>query len=667
MKRYLPSYPLFVKDPFFSFWMPSEQPGESDTLFWTRQPKRLFGYVCVGGKVYRFLGAAHGEALRATDVAVTAFETIFTYDTADFTLQTRYFSPLRPDDADMIARPVCYFNYTITPKKELGAVRVILSADQAICYDAGAAEAMGEAFVRGGVVKTFEKVDDVAMMARRRQLMLDCTGDVCEAESGYWYLAGEQAYIHEEAGFAALFAKEVPAIPDPEHHLYMSVCADALQGQFLFAFDDIAPIFYFGEVRRGYWFRDGKTIYDALAEAKADYSAVKASCDAFDETLRRAAQPYGEDYLALLYASLRQSVAAHKLIADEKGNLIFLSKECNSNGCIATVDVSYPSIPLYLLYAPKLVKGMMLPVLRFARTPAWKYDFAPHDAGRYPMVAGQYYGTDKNRGIDVGGRNARETIFMTYNLPAGVDVYAFGSQMPVEECANLLVMAAAYYEACGRTDNAFLCEHFDLFAKWVVYLEQHGFLPERQLCTDDFAGHLDKNINLSIKASVGIGCFAKICEWTGHDGSVYLAKAKDHAQRLLALMPKEGATPLTFDGGDTFSLKYNLLFDRVLGLGLYPQEFLEREVDTYLARANTFGTPLDSRKEYTKSDWILWAAALSASPEKRKAMLAPVARFLRESPARAAFSDWYETKTGEMHDFQNRTVQGGIFALLLKE
>ena len=90
----------------------------------------------------------------------------------------------------------------------------------------------------------------------------------------------------------------------------------------------------------------------------------------------------------LCVMSYRHAIAAHKLITDEDQNLIFLSKENDSNGCIGTVDVSYPSVPLFMLYNTEYVKGMLRPIFRFADCDVWTYDFAPHDVGRYPYASG---------------------------------------------------------------------------------------------------------------------------------------------------------------------------------------------------------------------------------------------------------------------------------------
>ena len=108
-----------------------------------------------------------------------------------------------------------------------------------------------------------------------------------------------------------------------------------------------------------------------------------------------------------------------------------------------------------------------------------------------------------------------------------------------------------------------------------------------------------------------------------------------------------------------------MAFDKILGFGLFSSECREREVDTYIAKSNTYGTPLDSRENYTKSDWIVWSAALSDSVEKKTAMVAPLARFLRETKDRVPFSDWYYTTAGNHRHFRARTVQGGCFILLL--
>lgn len=209
-------------------------------------------------------------------------------------------------------------------------------------------------------------------------------------------------------------------------------------------------------------------------------------------------------------------------------------------------------------------------------------------------------------------------------------------------------------------DAALADQYRPLLDKWVRYLTQYGEDPGEQLCTDDFAGHLAHNVNLAAKAVVGVACYARLT-----DQPEYMDKARTMAARLLEKMGDKGNTPLTLDG-QGWSMKYNLLWDKVLDLGLLPREFYDAELASYLPRINRYGLPLDSRADYTKSDWICWVAAMADDPATRTALLAPVARMLRESDSRVPFSDWYDTKTGRYMAFIARSVQGGVLALLLR-
>ncbi|MBR5382751.1 MAG: DUF1793 domain-containing protein, partial [Clostridia bacterium] len=177
-----------------------------------------------------------------------------------------------------------------------------------------------------------------------------------------------------------------------------------------------------------------------------------------------------------------------------------------------------------------------------------------------------------------------------------------------------------------------------LLDQWVQYLLRYGEDPGEQLCTDDFAGHLAHNSNLAAKAMA-----ARFAEKTGMNGN----------------------TPLTLDGKG-WSMKYNLLWDKVLKLGLLPESFYAAETSSYLPRINRYGLPLDSRADYTKSDWICWTAALADDMQVREALLAPIALMLQETTSRVPFSDWYDTKTGRYQAFIARSVQGGILAPMLR-
>jgi len=365
--------------------------------------------------------------------------------------------------------------------------------------------------------------------------------------------------------------------------------------------------------------------------------------------------------------SYRQTVAAHKLICDEEGNFIFLSKENDSNGCIGTVDVSYPSVPLFLLYNTEYVKGMLRPIFRFAGCDVWEEDFAPHDVGRYPYAWGQVYAAKRKHLGKLYPKTAGRVRPPFYSYPAGNDVYDITYQMPVEECGNMLIMMAI---VCMLDGNAQFAELYrDTLEKWVEYLIIYGADPGEQLCTDDFAGHLAHNTNLSVKAIVGIEAYAMLLGQMGDmEGQTKYHKI---AKEMAADWEKRASAGdhfmLAFGQPDTWSMKYNLVWDLIFGSDLFSKEVYEKELAWYVDKINTYGTPLDSRETYTKSDWICWCAAMAEEKEQAEALIKPVAAYLENTKTRVPFGDWYDTLSGKYQHFIARSVQGGIYMPILKK
>src|SRR5260370_290569 len=107
----------------------------------------------------------------------------------------------------------------------------------------------------------------------------------------------------------------------------------------------------------------------------------------------------------------RQSIAAHKLAVDVDGTLLFFSKENFSNGSINTVDVFYPSAPLFLLMNTKLLRASVEPILQYASMSRWPWPYAPHDLGTYPLANGQTYG-----GAEQSERNQHVAAFLHPHL-----------------------------------------------------------------------------------------------------------------------------------------------------------------------------------------------------------------------------------------------------------
>ena len=216
-------------------------------------------------------------------------------------------------------------------------------------------------------------------------------------------------------------------------------------------------------------------------------------------------------------------------------------------------------------------------IFYYSESGKWDKPFAAHDIGTYPLANGQTYGGD----------------------------------MPIEESGNMVVLAGVIAAVEGNADYA--QKHWETLTTWTDYLVEYGLDPENQLCTDDFAGHLAHNCNLSIKAILGVAAYGRLLHRRGEEaeGERWIEAARSMAREWVEKAGNgDGTYRLAFDRPGTFSMKYNAVWDKLLGLRVFPQGVWDKELKSYLTRLNPYGMPLDNRAAYTKSDWMVWVASM---------------------------------------------------------
>ena len=657
-----PAVPLVAHDPYFSVWSMADHLGDNNTQHWTGKPNTLSALARIDAKTYRVMGRdaipRGAKALSVLDqksVEVLPTRTRYAFSGSGIDLDLTFFTPALPDDLDVLSRPLTYLEWKASSND--GAQH-----DVSIYFDASGDLAVNTA--DQPILSSRYMLDGapVLRIGSREQPVLSKRGDDLRIDWGYLYLAADKpdgltmaAVLRPDARTAFERSGRLPVSDDfserqPARRGIQDVLAATLnlgsvgttpvQRYLMLAYDDVWAIEYFQRRERAWWRRNGDEAADLIRKARREHDSLLRRGSAFDQELMADLKRIGgEEYARLGSLAYRQTLAAHKLIVDVDGTPMFLPKENFSNGCIATVDVIYPSAPFTLLFNPLLLRAQLQPVLDYARMARWKWPFAPHDLGTYPQANGQVYG---------GGEHTEE------------------NQMPVEESGNMLIMLAALARVEG---NARYAERYwPEITKWAEYLKEKGLDPENQLSTDDFAGHLAHNANLSIKAILALASYGVLAEMTGHKqvAADYRGLARGFARKWMSLAAEGDHYKLAFDQPGSWSQKYNLVWDKLLNLQVFPPEIARREIAFYQTRQNKYGLPLDNRKDYTKLDWILWTATLTDDPAAFKTLVEPAYRFANESPSRVPLTDWYDTVTGKQQGFQARSVVGGIFIKMLE-
>lgn len=426
--------------------------------------------------------------------------------------------------------------------------------------------------------------------------------------------------------------------------------------------DEILSINWFGELMPPYWRRAlavGSLAIPTVMLTKSYYSynAVKSMCDDFDVMTDAALTVAGgAQYATIAQLTYRQVWAGQQLVFSPSRNTMwFFLKEISSCGCLQTSDVIYPAFPQVLYYAPELVRLWVVTHLEYAMnftSEKYPYPWAPHHLGHWPLA----------------------------NLPASQQ-----ENMPLEETAwNMLIIAAVAQRQGG--DLTWLQPYWPVIQTWYQFLVTLLPFPQTQLSTDDFDGVLYNATNLAIKGVAAIAAYGYIVEkFTGNttaaDEAYLLAAQYSQVMVDYSWNADDGHFMIGYrgsrgDGGDpnSWSMIYNALWLRVLGLEyLIPSTYIDTMGSWYAAnKLQKYGLPLNSRKLYTKDDWMTFLAATyytrSETPVPSNfstTLFQGLFHWANDTTSRVPLSDWTNTDSPTAVGFTNRPVYGAMYAPLL--
>ncbi|KAM7186314.1 protein of unknown function (DUF1793) domain containing protein [Naviculisporaceae sp. PSN 640] len=656
-----PAVPLAVSSPYLNTWL--ECNGNCTLAgnwprFWTGQIQGWAGLVAVDGDVYNWMGGPSGYKLaKQVSLEYTSTKSIFTFDIdGKIVLTVTFFTPVYPDDP---ARQSLQSSYLSVKAKSSG------SSHKVQVY----MDVSGE-FASGSVHNQIKWQTTMATRSNGRNLTFHnfkrSTPQVFKeheqvAEWGEWYFTtGSSRDLTYQTGkdevVRGTFANKTVLQNTIDTgfrnindnwpvfafaHDLGSVKTDEVERLFTLGLVQDQVIQFAGTSGQlqslpGLW----KSYYeDDISSVIAfydDYDHANTVCQRLDGEIKTDSEnTAGRDYSTITTLAVRQTFGALQYAGNASHPYIFL-KEISSNGDIQTVDVIFPALPMFLYLNATLTKYLLDPLFENQEGGAYPNKYAQHDLGTFPVAEGHPKGDDE--------------------------------AMPLEECGDMIIMTLAYAQRTGDTD--YLRNHYARLAQWAQFLVEESLVPANQLSTDDFAGTLVNQTNLAIKGIIGLRAMSQIANMTsnqdhwGNTAISYLQKWRELAVNNNANAPH---TTLSYGDNSSHGLLYNIYADKLLNLNFIPQEIYDMQSSFYPTVALEFGVPLDTRHNWAKSDWQMFAAAV-ASDDTKKMFVRKLASWIGRTRTNRAFTDLYQADSGDYAadnlQFTARPVQGGTFALL---
>ncbi|CAG8056945.1 unnamed protein product [Penicillium salamii] len=646
-----PSYPLAVRNPYLSAWMPSDRVSQlpvSEPQFWAGQELGWSVIVRVDGQAYSLMGVpdSDGKSIRPAEVhraRFTATHTIFDLVAGPVAVTLDFLSPVSPSDYLRQSLPFSYLTLHVSGSR---GYNIQVYSDIDARWTGRESRSVCEFQEVDGLVSYSLTVEDATLYEEADDMALWGSAIFASRPTNFTALSAlsgspedvRRSFLDEGklSGKGSWSSGSVAALA---HDL--GEVTGGLSVNFAVGYEREAAINYLGEPYTGFYRAKYPTSSSALSFFFDDYAiALLESLKLDQELVTSSAAAAGSKYADILALSTRQAFGGIDLTIPngslDTGGVLAFIKELSSDGNVNTIDVIMPAFPIYYVMDPDYIRLLLEPVMKYLAAGRWHLPYTIHDIGtHYPHAIGH----DDQQ----------------------------AEPMPIEECGNVLILAAAYSRATGDTN--WTSQYTSIFRRYADYLVENGVNITKQLSSNDAAGPLTNETNLAIKAAVGIKAYGQI-SGDGH----YSRIGDDHANIIFrqGLGTDQNQTHFVLqypDWPETWKTPYNLFPDILLGLDTFPDAAYRMGSDFFTTVRGEYGVPLDNRQDWAKSDWNMWLAG-TFEASTRDEFVDDLWAFMTNGKHHWPFSDRYIASSEHGNEpgvpvlCRARPTVGGHFALL---
>ncbi|KAF2101922.1 DUF1793-domain-containing protein [Rhizodiscina lignyota] len=648
-----PTYPLAVRNPYLSAWMPGNQIAElasGQPEFWFGNPLNWAIIVRVDGHAYDLFGV-HGSSSSSSAATVVSAEYTSTHSifnlgagSVQFTLD--FFSPVSLTNYVRESLPFSYL--TVTATAASGSPNVQIYSDIDETWTGQNASTSATRSVAGSTsiltlnadnAATYsQSADEIALWADVVYASRPVNGSKLSVATGS---PDSVRGSFEKNGSLPTSASSWTAgdVAGIAHDL--GQISGSKSVTYAIGVVRENAINYLGQAQTGFYRTEFSETSDALNHFLDDYDAAIEESDGLDSTIQTTgASVAGSNYSDILALSLRQIFGGVDVTAESTNSstpLAFM-KEISSDGNVNTIDVIFPTLPFWYALAPNYIRLLLEPDMAYMATGRWPRQFAIHDIGsNYPNATGHDNGAEED--------------------------------MPIEESGNILILSYAYQLATG--DTSFTTKYSALFKQFADYIAANGLYPTNQLSTTDGLGSFTNMTSLGIKSAVSLAAYGKM---TGQ--SNYTSLGRSFASTIntigTGIFTSNATDQPYFDivyDNTTWYMQFNIMPDKLLGLDVFNQSTFNAQSAFYPAVRSQAGVAIEELAQWGKTDWQMWCAAASLGTPTGNAtaqmFVDDLHAFMANGMNTIPFSDRYWVDGPQVGEgvFRARPTVGGHYAL----